>query len=494
MKIAVVTSEAVPFSKTGGLADVAGTLFKEYMGMGLDTFLFVPLYKKTAEQFAGVIQDAGMEMDIQIGRVLRKCKVFTLSKNFSKKVYSGNPAVFLIGNDEFFGRDELYGMPSGDYPDNDQRFVFFCRSVLEICSRLSLNIDIMHCNDWQTGLIPLYLKTLYRESPEFKKTMSVITIHNLGYQGLFPSQTMETAGLSMSLFNPEGVEFYGKVNFLKAGLIGADIITTVSKTYAQEILTPEFGFGLDGILRKRADSIVGILNGIDYTEWDPSTDAFLPRNYNKSDLSGKLSCKKELMGKISLKSGLLKPLMCFIGRFSAQKGIDILADAIPELTAQGANIVIIGTGDERYQIMLSSLQKRFNKSLFLYAGFDEPFANLAYAGSDMFLMPSRYEPCGLGQMIAMRYGTIPVARRTGGISDTVEDKKTGFVFAEYSAASFLNSIKEALSAYADKKAWQKLIKSAMSRDFSWGKSAKMYIEVYKKVLKANNQRNLQPYR
>jgi starch synthase len=477
MRIAIVASEAVPFSKTGGLADVAGTLFKEYLAMGHDAMLFVPFYKRTAEQFGAAIQDSGIEIDIPIGNSVRTCKIFTGTM--------GGPApnIYFIGNEDFFFRDELYGTPSGDYPDNDQRFAFFSKSVLDICKRMDRPIDIMHCNDWQAGLIPLYMKTLYRDVPALKNTASILTIHNLGYQGIFPPQTLETTGLGMSVFNPEGLEFFGKVNFLKAGIVGADIITTVSKTYAEEMLSPEFGFGLDGVLRKRGPSLVGILNGIDYTEWDPSTDMFLAKKYNRSDLSGKQACKKHLIEKTSLKNNTSGPLMCFIGRLSSQKGLDLLADAVPGLLDLGANIVVLGKGDDHYQSMMLALNNRFGGSFFFHAGFDEPLAHLAYAGSDVFLMPSKYEPCGLGQMIAMRYGTLPVAHRTGGLSDTIDDDKTGFLFGEYSLPLFMHSVGQVLKTFADKKAWRKMIRNAMNKDFSWEKSAQAYIAIYQNALK-----------
>ncbi len=496
MEVAIVTSEAVPFSKTGGLADVTGTLFKEYLDMGIEAFLFVPLYKRTAEQFREEIQDTGITIDIPLGRAMRRCRVFILKsqrteyrrQNTDKKNLTSDfwllasERVFFIGNDEYFGRDEFYGTPSSDYPDNDQRFTFFCKSVLETCKKLNMNIDIMHCHDWQTGFIPLYLKTLYKGNSVFKKTKSILTIHNLGYQGWFPQQTMEITGFGWELFNPEGIEFYGQVNFLKAGIIGADIITTVSKTYAKEILMPEYGFGLDGILRKRADSIMGILNGLDYSEWDPSTDKFLPRTYNKSRISdvlaGKLECKRELMKRCSLKGGTDMPLLCFIGRLCGQKGIDILVDAIPEIIERGANIVIIGKGEEVYYSRIESASKHFGGRIFFHAGFDEALAHLSYAGSDIFLMPSRYEPCGLGQMIAMHYGTIPVASKTGGPSDTIEDGKTGFLFEKYSKDAFLKGINRAVGVFSVKDCWQRIIKNAMGKDFSLERSARLYLKVY----------------
>ncbi|MGD0281227.1 MAG: glycogen/starch synthase [Dissulfurispiraceae bacterium] len=477
MRIVIAASEAVPFSKTGGLADVAGTLFKEYVAMEHAAMLFVPFYKRTAEHFSTEIRYSGTEIEIPVGSAVRTCKVFTGTMG------SSAPNIYFIGNEDYFFRDDIYGTPYGDYPDNDQRYAFFSKSVLEICKRLDLPIDIMHCNDWQTGLIPLYMKTIYRQVPAFKKTVSVLTIHNLGYQGVFPPQTLEITGLGMSVFNPEGLEFFGKVNFLKAGIVGADIITTVSKTYADEIRSPDFGFGLDGVLRKRNSSLVGVLNGIDYAAWDPVTDIFLPQNYNSSDLSGKQACKKHLIEKTSLRNTEPCPLICFIGRLSSQKGLDLLADAVPDMINLGANIIVIGKGDGRYQNMLHALNKRFGERFFFCTGFDEPLAHLTYAGSDIFLMPSSYEPCGLGQMIAMRYGTIPVAYRTGGLSDTIESNHTGFLFGEYSLPSFMRAVRKALKTFDDKRAWRKMIGNAMGRDFSWKKSARAYIAIYQNALK-----------
>ena len=479
MRIAIVTSEAIPFSKTGGLADVAGTLFKEYLAMKHDALLFVPFYKRTAEQFRGMISDTGIEIDIPMGNAVRTCKIHTGIMG------APIPNIYFIGNEDFFFRDELYGTPAGDYPDNDRRFVFFSKSVLEICKKLELQIDIMHCNDWQTGLIPLYMKTLYRQVPGFKKCASVFTIHNLGYQGLFPPDTLEITGLGATFFDPEGIEFFGKVNFLKAGIVGADEITTVSKTYAGEIRSHEYGFGLEGLLSKRSSSISGILNGIDYTAWDPLSDTFLAKNYDRSDLAGKQSCKKQLIKRTLLKSAAPGPLMCFIGRLSSQKGVDLLADAIPELLDQGRSMVVMGKGDGSYKAMLQAASKRFSDSFFFCGEFDEPLAHLVYAGSDLFLMPSRYEPCGLGQMIAMRYGTLPVARKTGGLADTIEDDKTGFLFGDYSLTAFMNAVRLAVKAFDDKKTWRKMIGNAMGKDFSWKKSTLEYIAVYKNALKIN---------
>ncbi|MBZ0157413.1 MAG: glycogen synthase [Alphaproteobacteria bacterium] len=492
MRIAIVAPEAVPFSKTGGLADVAGALYREFLDREMEVCLFVPLYRTTRERFGGELHDTGIDLDIPLGNAVRKCRVFVNKGSWAANGGAGDGkagkgAVFFVGNDGYFDRDELYGTPRGDYPDNDQRFTFFCRSVLEICVRFDLSLEVIQCNDWQTGLIPLYLKTLYRDAPAVRDALSVLTIHNLGYQGLFPHQTMVITGLPRDLFSPEGVEFYGRMNFLKAGIVGADVITTVSETYAREILREESGFGLEGILRKREDRLVGIMNGIDYREWDPAADRELPRTFSREDPAGKYVCKEELMRQCGLQGNKRTPLLCFIGRLSTQKGVDILAEAIPELVQRGVTLVVIGRGDELYLTMMNSLAARFTQGFYFCSAFNESLAHLAYAGSDMFLMPSQYEPCGLGQMIAMRYGSLPVARKTGGLSDTIEDNKTGFLFADYSSSALVHTVQHALDVYAREKAWQGMVLNAMDKDFSWGKSAKTYLEMYQRERKAGIQ-------
>jgi len=492
MKIALISSEAVPYSKTGGLADVAGTLFAEFNKAGVDASLFVPLYKVTAEKYGKSLVDTGAEIDVPVGPTIKKCRVFTEAAKASRKERG---SVFFIASDEYFGRDELYCTAEGDYPDNDARFVFFCRSVLETCRKLDLRFDILHCNDWQTGLIPLYLLTLYWGDPVFKETRTVLTIHNLGYQGLFPASSLETTGLDSRVFNPEGVEFYGRLNFLKAGIIAADLVTTVSGTYAKEILSAENGFGLDGVLRKRAASLAGVLNGIDYRDWDPSGDAFLPATYSLSDPSGKLKCKRQLMSRCSFKGTKDTPLMSFVGRLSTQKGIGLLTDSLDKLMKTEANFFVLGKGEMRFQTRLAEYARKYHGRFYFEAGFDEELAHLAYAGSDIFLMPSRYEPCGLGQIIAMRYGAVPVAYRTGGLADTItapDDeplrlfcekvygavKETGFLFGGYSAGYFISEVRKALCVYYNKDVWRKIMANGMKADFSWKKSVKKYLELY----------------
>ncbi|HMK55978.1 MAG TPA: glycogen/starch synthase [Dissulfurispiraceae bacterium] len=495
MKIALISSEAVPYSKTGGLADVAGTLFRELDAMGHDTALFVPLYASTKGRFHERLADLKIEIWIPIGTATKKCRVYSEKQPSGKS--TGKGTVYFISNDEYFDRPELYGSAQGDYTDNDRRFIFFCRGVLEACRILGLKYDVLHCNDWQTSLIPLYLNTIYRRDPVFAATKTVLTIHNMGYQGLFHPSSLDAAGFGPEIFHPDGVEFYGKVNFLKAGLISADILTTVSPTYAKEILSPEKGFGLDGVLRKRAAALFGVLNGIDTTEWNPGTDVLLPSKYSRTDLGGKAECKRRLMSKCSLEGTQDTPLLSFIGRLSSQKGIDLLADSISELLGKGANLFILGKGDERFQGLLKKMASNYPRRVYFLAGFDEELAHLAYAGSDIFLMPSLYEPCGLGQMIAMRYGTIPVAYSTGGLADTIVSsersydkyltdgnystiKDTGFLFNSHNRDALMAAVGKALSVFRQKNIWQILVGNAMEADFSWKNSAEKYLELYER--------------
>ncbi|MEW6002673.1 MAG: glycogen synthase GlgA [Nitrospirota bacterium] len=469
MKILIATSEAVPYIKTGGLADVAGSLIKEYQGLKKEAYLILPLYKKIKELPA--LSGMNVEINVAVGDRTIKGGIFT-----------DQPRVYFIECDEFFDREEPYGTSEGDYADNAARFVFFSKGILEACKALNLRPDIIHCNDWQTSLIPLYLRTLYKEDKVFSETATVFTIHNLGYQGLFPASDMPLTGLGWEFFNPEGIEFYGRVNFLKAGIIGADILTTVSNTYSKEILSKESGFGLEGVLQKRKTDLYGVLNGIDYNEWDPSKDKFIPHNFSIKDPKGRIDCKSQLVKEVNLDAE--RPLIGMVSRLSTQKGLDLVLRSIDELLSLGVNLIILGKGDREFQIGLSGVVKKYKKRVSAAIGFEEALAHKIYAGSDFFLMPSRYEPCGLGQLISMRYGCIPIARRTGGPADTVEDfnpltsKGTGFLFSDFTPAAMLDSVKRALCVYTDRGKMQKIIREAMKMDFSWKKSAERYLELY----------------
>jgi starch synthase len=474
MKVLLAASEATPYVKTGGLADVSGALLREYREMNMEAYLMLPLYRTVRERFK--LKDTGLRIKVPIGGTWAEGRIFSHER-----------ACYFLQCDQFFDRADLYGAPEGDYPDNAERFAFFCLAVLEGCRLLGLRPDVIHCNDWQTGLVPLYLKTVYH-TDFFSSTATLLTVHNLGYQGLFDVSRFPATGLPWTWFNPEGLEFYGKINFLKAGLIASDIITTVSDTYAREVLTPEYGFGLDGVLRKRSSDLYGVINGIDMQEWNPHDDASIAAQYDASHPAGKAACKEHLVRECSLNAGEKNaPVVSMIGRLSAQKGIDIFSEAADEIVSLGARLIVLGKGDEHYQTLLLGLGEKHKGAVFVKIGYDEAFAHRIYAGSDLLLMPSHYEPCGLSQLVAMRYGTVPVARKTGGLADTIADyeplrgRGTGFLFQDYTASSLAGCFRRALCVYADRRRWKKVVTEAMGMDFSWRSSAMKYIGLYKKA-------------
>jgi len=475
MKILIATPEAVPYAKTGGLADVTGTLLKEYKGMNKEAYIILPLYKRIKEGNV-TLTDMGLKIKVPVGE-----------REIEGRLFRDRSSVYFIECDEFFDREELYGTPQGDYSDNASRFIFFSRGVLETCKALNFRPDVIHCHDWQTGLIPLYLKTTYFDT-FFKDTASLLTIHNLGYQGLFSSSEMPLTGLGWELFSPEGIEFYGVINFLKAGLISADVLTTVSNTYAKEILQKEFGFGLEGVLQTREKDLYGVINGIDYHEWDPSRDEFIPKKFGTDDLRSRVECKRRLVKGVFL-DNVDRPLIGIVGRLSAQKGFDLVLQSLEELVSLGGNLVLLGKGDESFQIGFSEAARKYKGRVSVTIGFEEPLAHKIYAGSDFFLIPSKYEPCGLGQLISMRYGCIPIGRKTGGIADTVQDynplasKGTGFLFFDFTPSAMQDAIKRAFCLYTDGDKMQKVIRDAMKKDFSWEKSAERYIELYDYAVK-----------
>lgn len=486
LNVIFVSPEANPFAKTGGLADVAGSLPLALQRLGCNVALILPYYNRHMEKSGIPVEDTGLQVTAPLGKR-------EITGQILKSEIDGLP-VYFIKRDEFFDRSYLYGTPEGDYFDNLERFTFFSRAVLETIRARGFEPDIIHCNDWQTGLIPAYLKNLYKNDLYFSGTATVLTIHNLAYQGLFPPALYDLTGLSPSLYNPEGVEFWGKVNLLKAGIVYADVLTTVSAAYSKEIQTPEYGCGLEGLLKKRKSDLFGILNGVDYDEWDPGKDIFLPARYSSDDLSEKAVCKKELLKEFGLKLKGDIPVIGIISRLAGQKGFDILSEAMDELMKLKLAMVILGSGDKKYQELLEGLAAKYPKKLSIKIAFSNSLAHLVEAGSDMFLMPSKYEPCGLNQIYSLRYGTIPVVRATGGLDDTVVDHAlahgNGFKFADYEPEALVAKVKEALTVYKDKQEWARLQRSAMSEDFSWENSAKKYIELYerarKKCLKFNH--------
>lgn len=473
MKILFCSSEIVPFAKTGGLADVAGALPKTLAAMGHDVRLAMPKYGSIDEK------------RFCANKVLEQLKVPLADRKEKASVWSSQalPAVtaYFIDNPRLFPKGPLYGH------DNDaERFTFYQRAVLEMLPALDWIPDLIHCNDWQSGLIPLYLHLGRKKGGALAKTASVFTVHNLGYQGKFPPETLKLTGLSGEFFTPETLEFYGSFNFMKAGLLYADIISTVSPTYAREIQTPEYGEKMEGVLTARSQRLRGILNGLDYEVWDPSADAFLASRYSADDPQGKAACKKALQARLKLAQKDL-PLLALVSRLAAQKGFDLLEELLPHLLKMGVQLVVLGLGEKPYEELFQKAAKEHPDSVSTNLEFNEELAHQIYAGSDAFLMPSHYEPCGLGQMISLRYGTIPVVRATGGLADTVEDyepsagRGNGFRFQEYSPVALLGAIVRALLAFADKKAWKQLQEQAMRGDFSWQASAKRYEEIYREA-------------
>jgi len=390
----------------------------------------------------------------------------------------------------FFDRDALYGTSAGDYPDNAERFALFSRAVLEASKILGVP-DVFHCHDWQSALVPVMLRTLYSEDPAFRDVATVFTIHNMGYQGLFPPDILPLLMLPWDLFTISKLEFFGNVNFLKGALVFSDFITTVSRKYSQEIQTTEYGFGLEGVLRARAATVTGILNGVDYDEWSPQTDKFMVAKYSPEDLSGKAKCKKDLLAAFGVTNTDSKlPVIGIVSRFAAQKGFDLISQVMDRLAREEIIIVALGTGDKEYEEMFLRMQKQFPQKIAVKIAYDNAIAHKIEAGADMFLMPSKYEPCGLNQIYSLKYGTVPIVRATGGLDDTIEPwdarsgKGTGFKFTEYNGESLLLTIKQALQAYRDQGSWQVLMRNGMNKDFSWNFSAKEYVRIYEKVRQA----------
>ena len=481
-KVLFASPEVVPFAKTGGLADVAGTLPVALRAMGCDIRIIMPFYR--------MVESVAAERTL----VVEGLEIAVGSKTYAADIWETKLAqavpVYLIKCDEFFDRGSLYGTAKGDYRDNAERFTFFSRCALEACMKLGFAPDIVHCHDWQSGLIPAYLKTIYRNKPCFLKTGSVFTIHNIAYQGLFDREAFNLTGLPGRLFSIDGLEYWGNMSILKAALIFSDVINTVSKKYSEEIQTTEFGYGMEGVLAMRRADLYGILNGVDYDEWNPETDKFLAAQYSSADLKGKQTCKEDLLKEFNLPASLrTQPLLGVISRLADQKGFDLLAEIIDELMAINLGFVLLGTGEQKYHDLFAAIGKKYPKRAGIKIAYNNAIAHKIEAGCDLFLMPSRYEPCGLNQIYSLKYGTVPVVRATGGLDDTIVDyngsdgQGNGFKFTEYSAQEFLHSIKRALKIYANKTKWARLVKNCMANDFSWEQSAKQYMELYGKALK-----------
>ena len=477
MHIAFAASECVPFSKTGGLADVVGALPRALAALGHQVSVYVPRYRQTRLTDPETVVHS---ITIPFDDKYRFCSIVTAGASSGVRFY-------FVDYPPFFDREALYGGPAGDYPDNAERFAMFSRAVLEASKILGVP-QVFHCHDWQSALVPVMLRTLYSEDPAFRETATVFTIHNMGYQGLFPPDTLPLLMLPWELLTISKMEFFGQVNFLKGALVYSDFVTTVSRKYSQEIQTTEYGFGLDGVLRNRAATVAGILNGVDYEEWSPQTDRFIAGKYSAQDLGGKLKCKQDLLQSFGIANAETKtPVIGIVSRFAAQKGFDLISQIVDRLAREEMIMVVLGSGDKPYEEMFQRLNKQFPNKIAVKVAFDNAMAHKIEAGADMFLMPSRYEPSGLNQMYSLKYGTVPIVRATGGLDDTIESwdaragKGTGFKFSDYTGEALLATVKQALLAYQDPSSWQTLMRNGMSRDFSWGASAREYGKVYDRV-------------
>jgi len=559
-------SECVPFSKTGGLADVVGALPHAIAALGHQVTVYLPLYREThgtggeGGYFPGNppspdglrIRQEGMSgapagalssteplldaSNIEVAS-LDADSFDTLTMDASglsasKLVYAEpdpsdfeqaelSPArhesertliasltipfddryrfcsvldggmergvrYFFIDYPPFFERDGLYGTPMGDFPDNAERFALYCRAVLESAKLLGVP-DVIHCHDWQSALIPILLRTLYEEDPAWSNIPTVFTIHNIGYQGVFSPDTLPLLMLPWDLFTISKLEFFGQVNFLKGALVHSDFITTVSRRYAQEIQTSEYGYGLEGVLRGRSSSVAGILNGVDYNQWNPATDRFLAAQYSPESLEGKRECRRDLLRRFGLDPESPAPVIGVVSRFAAQKGIDLIALAADRLAHEECTLVMLGAGEHEYEERFTSLARQYAGRIAVRVGYDNELAHIIEAGADMFLMPSRYEPCGLNQIYSLKYGTVPIVRAVGGLDDTIHaydrrtGKGTGFKFHEYTPEALLAAVRAALAVFREPEKWRGLMLSGMACDFSWEASAREYVRIYEKV-------------
>ncbi len=472
-----LATEVVPYAKTGGLADVAGALPIALRQRGVDISVVMPHYPRFTPPEKFGLENTGLSVEVWLGG--QKHTGYVLRGD-----NRGVP-VYFIGHTGFFDREQLYGTPEGDYPDNAERFAFFSYAALELAKKLGLRPDVFHLNDWQTSFLPIRLAD--KPDPYFQNSRKILTIHNLAYQGLFPPEVLPCIGLSYHIFHMEATEYYGKFNTLKGGIVFSDFITTVSPTYAREIQTPEYGHGLDGILRKLGNKIVGILNGLDYEVWNPATDPALFARYTARNVRrGKTLNRKGLLESLKMPD-LGLPLAGMVSRLAEQKGIDLVAAALEQAPDLGFQFVILGTGDKKYHDLLGEIARQHPDRVSVTLAFDATLARRIYAASDFFLMPSRFEPCGLGQMIALRYGTLPIVRATGGLKDTVVDvahpEGYGFVFEPYEAPAFLDTLRRARAFYDQKKALLQAVRRGMKLDFSWDRSARQYEELYRRALK-----------
>jgi starch synthase len=485
MNVLLASSEVVPFAKTGGLADVAGALPKALRRLGIDVRIVMPNYRGIEEK-GFPLTYTGLRISCPISQRLVEGELLETR-------HDGIP-VYLIDKDEYFYRDALYSTQDGDFIDNAERFIFFSKAIVETIKVTGFVPHVIHCNDWQTALVPLFLTALHRHDPVLSKIATLLTIHNLGYQGLFWHLDWHLLNIGWEYFTPAFLEFYGKINFLKGGIVFSDLINTVSKKYSEEIQTPEFGSGLEGVLRSRKDDLYGIVNGIDYDDWSPEKDTLIPARFGPGSMAGKAENKTRLQAAFGLPTDPRVPIISSISRLADQKGFDLVAEGFDKLLSLGVQYILLGTGERKYHDLFNHLAEKYPLSFSVKIAYDNGLAHLIEAGSDMFLMPSRYEPCGLNQLYSLKYGTVPIVRAVGGLDDTIFGESsiagsgTGFKFFEYSTAAMLAAVQQALSAYHHPETWNLLVQRCMAQDFSWDKSAEAYSLLYDKALKRHEFR------
>jgi starch synthase len=471
MKILMAASEATPYAKTGGLADVIGALPFSLQARGEQVAVVLPLYRIAAPHIANAdrVYD---RMGVTLGGVVWACDV--------RRVVDRGVVVYFVDCPPLFDRDGLYMEGAADYPDNHIRFGVFSHAVLGVVRSL-FRPDVLHCHDWQTALVPALMATKFGLDPTYYGIKRLLTIHNLGYQGLFPISAAADLGLPPEAVHDDALGFWGRLNFLKGGIVFSHALNTVSQGYAREIQTEEYGFGLDALLRKRADALSGIVNGVDYEEWSPERDKFIARSYDMDHLEGKRECKQDLLAAFGLPTHRLdRPVIGIVSRFATQKGFDLIEQIADKLAEEDVVITALGTGEPRFEEMFRKLAASFPEKIAVKVAYDNALAHKVEAGADMFLMPSRYEPCGLNQIYSLRYGCVPIVRATGGLDDTINERN-GFKFREYSGSELLAAIRSALNAYGDQTRWRELVRNGMQADFSWNASAAEYSALYRKI-------------
>ena len=483
MHVLFLSPEVWPFSHVGGLSEVSHDLPLALGRAGHEVAVITPGLNINGLNSEG-LKDLDIVLDVPVSYSVQRANVYLREMGPGVNAY-------LIGHENMFDRDGLYGNQFGDYEDNAERFVFFSRACLELAKAMDWQVDIVHANDWTTGLVPLYMRTIYKDAACLRKAASVFTVHNIGKQGVFWHYDMPLTGLGWECFTPELIEFYGKINFLKAGLVASDMITTVSETYLRDILTKELGFGLEGVLDSRRDRLVAITNGVDFSVWDPATDGHLAANYDAANLESKKVCQVDVRRHFGLELEGNRPVLAVLGNLLERKGTDLVADSADEIIHMGFDLVVMGFGDNHFHDLLDAAAKRHPKNMGLWLGFETELAHKIIAGADMILMPSRYEPCGLHQMHGMRYGTVPIVRRTGGLADTVADYEeshagNGFVFDAFSSEAMLTALARAKEVFSTPQRWRDLILRGMNADFSWNSAVVNYDQVYRRAVELHN--------